>query len=90
MQCGFRQDGQPLLNVGVTVLDEGKLTFGEREFIKAMVDARLAEQLPDAEESPAAPASGTQLTDKANDIVAAVEEIAPTQAAPRKRKGRAR
>lgn len=43
VQCGFRQNGEHLLNEGLTTLDDGALTFGEREFINAMVEAKLAE-----------------------------------------------
>ncbi len=61
-QCGFRQDGQPLLQEGLTVLDEATLTFGEREFIKVMVDSKLAEIVPE-QAVVAPPVSETKLVE---------------------------
>lgn len=42
VEAGFRQNGQPILRVGLNVLEE-PLTLMEREFITAMIGAQLAE-----------------------------------------------
>lgn len=77
--CGFRREGETLLQEGLNDLDETRLTDGERLFISELAKEKIVEVLDDV---PRAPESGTKLVEPAVEAATALDDNFETLTVP--------